>query len=534
MDSEHLVVAIDGPSGSGKSSVSRAVAAALGVGYLDTGAMYRALTWWCLERGRRPRRPERRGRRRRATSRWRSAPTPTHPRCGSADATYRGDPQTRVSDGRLGGRDQPRRPRRSCSSCSATLIAEIADADRRGAWPRAATSPRSSRPTPTCGSCSRPARRPGCARRSMELHGGTTRTAVEATRDQIVRRDRDDSTVSQFIEAADGVVTRRHLRPRLRRERRGRARRGPRSTLRPETNGGSAHPHRQAYRSRLHRDRRRDQPHGTDPTTADVSELEPRRRHGARAARRPGGLRPQRRGPRPPRGLGEDGLDAGRRGPAARRRRRRPPERRQVHPGQPHPRPPRGRRRGRARRHPRPRRLRRRVDRPPVHARRHRRLGDRRDRHPPARRRAGRDRGRPGRRRALRRRRHGRRHRRPTRPSSSCCAGPASRSSSSPTRSTTSAPRPTPPRCGTSGSASRGRSRPCTAGGAATCSTPSSTCCRRVSAVGGAYAARRPAPGRAARPAQRRQVLPAQQAGRRRSGSSSTTSPAPPATRSTS
>ena len=46
-----LTIAIDGPSGSGKSSVSRAVARRLGVGYLDTGAMYRALTWWCLERG---------------------------------------------------------------------------------------------------------------------------------------------------------------------------------------------------------------------------------------------------------------------------------------------------------------------------------------------------------------------------------------------------------------------------------------------------------------------------------------------------
>ena len=45
-----LTIAIDGPSGSGKSSVSRAVAQRLGVGYLDTGAMYRALTWWCLER----------------------------------------------------------------------------------------------------------------------------------------------------------------------------------------------------------------------------------------------------------------------------------------------------------------------------------------------------------------------------------------------------------------------------------------------------------------------------------------------------
>lgn len=47
----HLVIAIDGPSGSGKSSTSRGVAARLGLRYLDTGAMFRALTWWLLDRG---------------------------------------------------------------------------------------------------------------------------------------------------------------------------------------------------------------------------------------------------------------------------------------------------------------------------------------------------------------------------------------------------------------------------------------------------------------------------------------------------
>jgi len=41
-------VAIDGPSGSGKSSTSRGVADRLGLRYLDTGAMYRAITWWML------------------------------------------------------------------------------------------------------------------------------------------------------------------------------------------------------------------------------------------------------------------------------------------------------------------------------------------------------------------------------------------------------------------------------------------------------------------------------------------------------
>lgn len=46
-----VVVAIDGPSGSGKSSVSRAVARHFGYGYLDTGAMYRAVTVYCLRQG---------------------------------------------------------------------------------------------------------------------------------------------------------------------------------------------------------------------------------------------------------------------------------------------------------------------------------------------------------------------------------------------------------------------------------------------------------------------------------------------------
>ena len=44
-----LVIAVDGPAGSGKSTAARRVAATLGLRYLDTGAMYRALTWWLQE-----------------------------------------------------------------------------------------------------------------------------------------------------------------------------------------------------------------------------------------------------------------------------------------------------------------------------------------------------------------------------------------------------------------------------------------------------------------------------------------------------
>ncbi|WP_053618689.1 (d)CMP kinase [Nocardiopsis sp. NRRL B-16309] len=46
-----IVIAIDGPSGSGKSSTAKGVARARDLRYLDTGAMYRALTWWMLDHG---------------------------------------------------------------------------------------------------------------------------------------------------------------------------------------------------------------------------------------------------------------------------------------------------------------------------------------------------------------------------------------------------------------------------------------------------------------------------------------------------
>jgi cytidylate kinase len=46
-----VIVAIDGPAGAGKSTVARSLAERLGFRYLDTGAMYRALTWFAMQRG---------------------------------------------------------------------------------------------------------------------------------------------------------------------------------------------------------------------------------------------------------------------------------------------------------------------------------------------------------------------------------------------------------------------------------------------------------------------------------------------------
>ncbi len=51
MNKEHTVVAVDGPSASGKSTVSRRVAQAVGYLYVDSGAMYRGVTWKCVKEG---------------------------------------------------------------------------------------------------------------------------------------------------------------------------------------------------------------------------------------------------------------------------------------------------------------------------------------------------------------------------------------------------------------------------------------------------------------------------------------------------
>ena len=49
--SDHIVVAIDGPAGAGKSTVARRVARRLSLLYIDSGAMYRAVAWKALDEG---------------------------------------------------------------------------------------------------------------------------------------------------------------------------------------------------------------------------------------------------------------------------------------------------------------------------------------------------------------------------------------------------------------------------------------------------------------------------------------------------
>ncbi|MGL5910476.1 MAG: (d)CMP kinase [Phycicoccus sp.] len=199
-----LTIAIDGPSGSGKSSVSRAVAGRLGIGYLDTGAMYRALTWWCLQRG-----------------------VDLADTAAVADAA-RALPLVMGTDPAaptvtVGGTDVSAAIRTSEVSTVVSrvatnlevrpvlqrlqrdLIARVAEATggvvAEGRDITTVVAPDAEVRVLLTASAEARLRR-----RSAELHGRADDRAVEATRDQVLRRDRDDATVSSFAEAADGVV----------------------------------------------------------------------------------------------------------------------------------------------------------------------------------------------------------------------------------------------------------------------------------------------------------------------------------------
>ncbi|WP_029253373.1 (d)CMP kinase [Paraoerskovia marina] len=205
-----LVVAVDGPSGSGKSSVSRAVASRLGLAYLDTGAMYRAATWWCLDQGVALVDGDA------VAGAVRAMPLvmgvdPTAPgvHVGGTDVA---EPirTTEISAAvsavatNLEVRDELRRLQR------AAIDAERSDGGFSGGRGIVAEG----RDITTVVAPDADARllltaseEARLARRALEIHGQAGVAQVEATRDQVLRRDSDDATVSSFHVAADGVAT---------------------------------------------------------------------------------------------------------------------------------------------------------------------------------------------------------------------------------------------------------------------------------------------------------------------------------------
>lgn len=200
-----LTVAIDGPSGSGKSTVAREVARRLNLAYLDTGAMYRALTWYCQDM------------RLDLTDRESCAAASR-----AMDLRISLDPgDTSVWVGPV---DVTRAIRASelsaVVSLVATNLAVRADMrDRQRALIEQARQQFSGvvaegRDITTVVAPDAEVRILLLAdegarlrRRAAELHGSVDEAALDSTRDQVARRDRDDSTVSTFLEAADGVTT---------------------------------------------------------------------------------------------------------------------------------------------------------------------------------------------------------------------------------------------------------------------------------------------------------------------------------------
>lgn len=199
-----LTIAIDGPSGSGKSSVSREVARRLGLAYLDTGAMYRALAWWCTERGIDLADQEA------VADASRDLPLeigtdPDAPlvRLGEVDvaaAIRSTEVSTVVSKvaTNLAVRAELRARQQAIIAAAREHTAGIVV---EGRDITTVVAPEAERRILLSASAE-----DRLARRARELHDRDDPGSLEATRDQVLRRDRDDSTVSAFLEPAPGVV----------------------------------------------------------------------------------------------------------------------------------------------------------------------------------------------------------------------------------------------------------------------------------------------------------------------------------------
>ena len=192
------MVAIDGPSGSGKSSTARGVAQKLGLAFLDTGAMYRAATWLVLH------------------SEVAAADTAAVAALvESADIAVELDPENQGVA--INGNDVTEAIREPVVSAAVSSVATnlavranlvarqqqiIASAERgivaEGRDITTVVAPDA--PVRVLLVADPSAR---VARRQAEL--GQRVTNADVT-DQVIRRDRDDSTVAKFTEAAEGVV----------------------------------------------------------------------------------------------------------------------------------------------------------------------------------------------------------------------------------------------------------------------------------------------------------------------------------------
>jgi cytidylate kinase len=192
-----VVVAIDGPAGSGKSSVSKEVARRLGYGYLDTGAAYRAVAWHALDRGVDT-----------------SDSTAVVEMLGDFDYAVSLDPDRFwVQVGTTDVTDAIREPRVTDAvsgvaripfvrqTATALFRALVADSGRDGIVVEGRDITTVVAPDAPVRILLTAAEEVRAARRSAETNGQDAATVAAS----LQRRDAADATVSEFMTAADGV-----------------------------------------------------------------------------------------------------------------------------------------------------------------------------------------------------------------------------------------------------------------------------------------------------------------------------------------
>lgn len=205
-----IVIAIDGPAGSGKSTVSKQVARELQLAYLDTGAMYRAAAWWAQRQG---------------IDLDDQAAVTANTRAMALDMPL--DPENqRIS---CGGEDITAAIRASALSKVVSKVAVnlevraelvrrqqeiIASEQRATGWAGGRGIVAEGRDITTVVAPTAPVRvlltaseEARLARRALQNQGSASSAAKEATKEEVLRRDQQDSTVVNFMTAADGVTT---------------------------------------------------------------------------------------------------------------------------------------------------------------------------------------------------------------------------------------------------------------------------------------------------------------------------------------
>ncbi|TBW23053.1 (d)CMP kinase [Arcanobacterium bovis] len=205
-----LVVAIDGPSGSGKSTVSRMLAKKLRLAYLDTGAMYRAATWWALHEG------IDLDDQQAVYEATLAMPLeisldPENPRfvCGGTDISsdIRTSDLSKVVSKVATNLDV----RANMKERQRDIISQAQDpnsfSNGRGIVAEGRDITTVVAPDAHVRVLLTASEDARLRRRALEVRGSDDESSLAATRDEVLRRDRDDSTVSEFMTAQDGVTT---------------------------------------------------------------------------------------------------------------------------------------------------------------------------------------------------------------------------------------------------------------------------------------------------------------------------------------